>query len=323
MPLSARWWQSLTGARGLTMRLWDTERHRLESVTTGRAAGADPAFQRSERLVMLWSTSVAGLLSGPQRLTGAVRRPDGSLAPSTRTRAVREGRLEDVDMEAVAEGLAAAQRGLEAAAFEGRGPRCEVLLIDRGGLGRIDIDEVRQEYVWPVRGTGGQELVLALGPDSGEMEAVASIMARNLPVVALSVEGRRPTGVFVHLDGRLRLLAPTISEVQVRHWSFYSRLRRRLESLRSRARPAALDAPADPFMHLCQDLEEALAALAAGGVRAPQGATAQVLSSRTARAREMGLVTLTAALEQVQDSPDAAALLRASAILSRVRALSG
>ena len=309
------------GSRGVTARFWDAERHRLESVTTGRAAGADPGFQCSEGAVLLWNTSIGALLSGPLRLKGATRRADGALAPSSRTTAVSRGDFDGVDLPGLAAELDALQSGPGAAGFEAPAPRVRLIPVAGDGLGRIDLDEVHQEYVWPVRDADGRTHLLRLDPVGAEPRFVASLLARNLPVVALTVEAGRPTGVFVHSDGALKLFAPSLSSVQADSYRFFRRLSERLEGLRARAVAVAPGRERGPVEALCADALEALADLAASGATAPEGMTAHVLTTRARAADQMQLTTLAAALEEVTARPGAAAVLRACAVVDRVRAL--
>ena len=67
-----------SGSRGLTVTLWDRTNARLESVTTGRAAGADPGFARSWTTPLLWGASAETLAAGPFTLQGGERRDDGT-----------------------------------------------------------------------------------------------------------------------------------------------------------------------------------------------------------------------------------------------------
>ena len=269
VPLSAVWWRTPSGSRGVTARFWDAERHRLESVTTGRAAGADPGFQRSEGAVLLWNASIGALLSAPLRLKGAARRADGTLAPSSRTTAVGQDGFDGVDLPGLAAELDALQSGPGAAGFEAPAPRVRLIPVAGDGLGRIDLDEVHQEYVWPVRAVDGRTHLLRLDPVGAEPRFVASLLARNLPVVALTVEAGRPTGVFVHSDGALKLFAPSLSSVRADSYRFFRRLSERLEGLRARAVAVAPGRELGPIEALCADAREALADLAASGAPAP------------------------------------------------------
>ena len=321
VPLSALWWRTPSGSRGVTARFWDAEHHRLESVTTGRAAGADPGFQRSEGAVSLWGVSIGALLSAPLRLQGAARRADGDLAPSSRTTAVSRGGFDDVDLPGLAAELDAFQSGPGVAGFEAAAPRVRLIPVAGDGLGRMDLDEVHQEYVWPVRDADGRTHLLRLDPVGAEPRFVASLLARNLPVVALTVEAGRPTGVFVHSDGALKLFAPSLSSVRADSYRFFRRLSERLEGLRARAVAVAPGRELGPIEALCADAREALTNLAASGALTPEDMTAHVLTTRARAARQMQLTTLAAALEEVVARPGAGAVLRACAVVDRVRAL--
>ena len=325
MPLSATWWLAPSGSRGLTARFWDVENCRLESVTTGRAAGADPTFQRAENIPLVWGASVRALLSGPLRLTGATRRSDGALAPSARTTVRHCGGYDDIDLAAIAHELRALQRGPGAASFEAPLPPVRLMLPDPSGLGRIDLDEIHQQYVWPVRDTAGEEHLLRLVPDSREAALIAAVLTRDLPVVAMTVEGDHPVGIYVLREGALALLSPSISSIRAGDLGFYRRLTTRLERLRAEAAtPTPPPSASGLIESLCEDLHEALTTMAASGALHTEGMvgwTAHVLTSRARRARELQLETLAAALTRVEEEPGPQAILRACAVVDRIRAL--
>ena len=321
MPLSATWWLAPSGSRGLTARFWDVENCRLESVTTGRAAGTDPTFQRADNIPLVWGASVRALLSGPLRLTGATRRTDGALAPSARTTVRHCGGYDDIDLAAIAHELRALQRGPGAASFEAPLPPVRLLLPDPSGLGRIDLDEIHQQYVWPVCDMAGEEHLLRLVPDSTEAALIAAVLTRDLPVVAMTVEGDRPAGIYVRREGGLALLSPSISSIRAGRLGFYHRLAERLERLRAETAPMPPPSGSGLIESLCEDLHEALTALAASGALRAEGWTAHVLTSRARRARELQLETLAAALTRVEEEPGPQAILRACAVVDRIRAL--
>ena len=321
VPLSATWWLAPSGSRGLTARFWDLDNRRLETVTTGRAAGADPAFQRSEDAPLVWGASVRTLLSGPLRLAGATRRGDGALAPSRRTTVTRCGGYDGIDLAALSHELGSLRRGPRAAGFEAPAPPVRLLLTRASGLGRFDLDEVHQQYVWPVHDEAGQDHLLRLDPDGAESRLVAAVLARNLPVVAITVEGDRPAGIYVRSEGVLTLLSPTISSVRADAFRFYRRLAKRLERLRAEAAVLAPPREAGPIEALCADVHEALTALAASGALRAEGMTAHVLATRARAARDLQLQTLAAALAEVEERPGPRAVLRACAVVDRVRAL--
>ena len=320
VPLAATWWSAVSGSRGLTARLWDAENHRLESVTTGRAAGTDPTFRRSEDAVLLWGVCVRTLLAGPLRLTGATRRGDGTLAPSARTTVTRCGGYDGIDLAGIARELGALRHGPQAVGFEAPPPPVTLLLTCSPGLGRIDLDELHQQYVWPVRDLAGQDHLLRLGAEDASCRLVAAVLARDLPVDAVALEGDRPAGILVRDRGVPTLLSPTISSVRADDPGLYRRLAGRMERLRSEVR--TLPPPeTGPVQALCDDVRETLTALAASGAPRAQGAAAHVLVTRARTAHGLQLQTLAAALDEVGDGCSPQALLRACALVDRVRAL--
>ena len=327
LPLGATWWTSPSGGRGLTIRLWDLDNGRPEAVTTGRAAGVDAAFRYSEDAILLWGTSVRNILSGPLRLTGAARRPDGALAPSSRTAVTRrsgEASYDDVDLAAVADRLQGIGFGLEAARFEAPVPRVRLIMVGQDGLGPIDIDEVHQHYLWSVTSTDGHRHLLTMEVGGREMQMVSDALSRKLQIQAVTVEGDCPAGVFVCEHDRLSLLAATFPPSRSASNRGYRRLHRRKEQMLSRMRTQAPDkngADRTPIRALAQDVHEALTALAASGTMRPTGMVAHVLRTRARMADDLQLTTLTALLAEVDDRPSPGALLRACAVVDRLDAL--
>ena len=327
LPLSATWWTTPSGSRGLTIRLWDLDNGRPEAVTTGRAAGVDAAFRYSEDAILLWGASVKNILSGPLRLTGAARRPDGALAPSSRTAVTRrsgEAGYDDVDLEAVAERLQQVCSGPEAARFEAPVARVRLIMVAKDGLGPIDIDEVHQRYLWPVTSTDGHRHLLTMEVGGREMQMVSDVLSRELQVHAITVEGDRPAGVFVRKHGRICLLATTFPPSRSASNREYRRLRRRTEQMHSRMRTQAPDKNGTgrtPMRALALDVHEALTALAASGTTRPTGMVAHVLHTRARMADDLQLTTLAAVLAEVENRPSPGAVLRACAVVDRLDAL--
>ena len=321
LPLSATWWTAPSGSRGLTIRLWDLDNGQPEMVTTGRAAGTDAAFQYSQDATLLWGTSVRNILSGPLRLTGAQRRPEGSLAPSNRTSVTRsstEPGYDDIDLEAVADHLQRTGTGPEAARFEAPMPRLRLILVAQDGLGPISIDEVHQHYLLPVTSTNGCRHLLCMEVGGWEMQMVSDVLSRDLQVYAIAVEGDRPSGVFVREHDRISLLAATFPPS--RGTSGRGRLRPRPEEARTQEAETNGE-DRTPIRVLVQDVREALTALAASGTMRPAGMVAHVLRTRVRRAGELQLATLAAALAEVGDRPSPGAVLRAWALVDRLAAL--
>ena len=323
LPLSATWWTAPSGSRGLTIRLWDLDNGQPEMVTTGRAAGTDAAFQYSQDATLLWGTSVRNILSGPLRLTGAQRRPEGSLAPSNRTSVTRrstEPGYDDIDLEAVADHLQRTGTGPGAARFEAPVPRLRLIMVAQDGLGPISIDEVHQRYLLPVTSTDGCRHLLCMEVGGWEMQMVSDVLSRDLQVYAITVEGDRPSGVFVREHDRISLLAATFPPSRAVPGRGRGRSRRGPEEAGTQEAETNGE-DRTPIRVLVQDVREALTALAASGTMRPAGMVAHVLRMRVRRAGELQLATLAAALAEVGDRPSPSAVLRAWALVDRLAAL--
>ena len=323
LPLSATWWTAPSGSRGLTVRLWDLDHDQPEMVTTGRAAGTDVAFHYSLDATLLWGTSMRNILSGPLRLTGAERRPDGSLAPSNRTSVTRrsaEAGYDDIDLEAVADHLQQTGSGPEVARFEAPVPRLRLIIVAQDGLGPISIDEVHQHYLLPVTSTDGRRHLLCMEVGGGEMQMVSDVLSRELQVHAITVEGDHPSGVFVREHDRISLLVATFPPSRGASGRGYGRLRRRVEETPTHeAHTNRGDRM--PIRALVQDVREALTALAASGTTRPTSTVAHVLRARVRMAGDLQLTTLAAVLTEVDDRPSPGAVLRACAVVDRLEAL--
>ena len=321
LPLSATWWTAPSGSRGLTIRLWDLDNGQPEMVTTGRATGTDAAFHYSQDATLLWGTSVRNILSGPLRLTGAQRRPDGSLAPSNRTSVTRRSTdpgYDDIDLEAMADHLQRTGTGPGAARFEAPVPRLRLIMVAQDGLGPISIDEVHQHYLLAVTSTDGCRHLLCMEVGGWEIQMVSDVLSRDLQVYAITVEGDRPSGVFVREHDRISLLAATFPPS--RGSSGRGRLRPRPEEARTQEAETNGE-DRTPIQALVQDVREALTALAASGAMQPTGMVAHVLRTRVRRAGDLQLATLVAALAEVGDRPSPGAVLRACAVVDRLAAL--
>ena len=323
LPLSATWWTAPSGSRGLTVRLWDLDHDQPEMVTTGRAAGTDVAFHYSLDATLLWGTSMRNILSGPLHLTGAERRPDGSLAPSNRTSVTRrsaEAGYDDIDLEAVADHLQQTGSGPEVARFEAPVPRLRLIIVAQDGLGPISIDEVHQHYLLPVTSTDGRRHLLCMEVGGGEMQMVSDVLSRELQVHAITVEGDHPSGVFVREHDRISLLVATFPPSRGASGRGYGRLRRRVEETHTHEAHTNRE-DRMPIRALVQDVREALTALAASGTTRPTSTVAHVLRARVRMAGDLQLTTLAAVLTEVDDRPSPGAVLRACAVIDRLEAL--
>ena len=148
------------------------------------------------------------------------------------------------------------------------------------------------------------------------MQMVSDVLSRDLQVHAITVEGDRPSGVFVREHDRLSLLAATFPPSR----GSSGRGRPRPEEARTHEAETNGE-DRTPIRVLVQDVRGALTALAASGTMRPTGMVAHVLRMRVRRADDLQLTTLAAALAEVGDRPSPGAVLRACAVVDRLDAL--
>ena len=320
VPLSAAWWTAPSGARGMTVRLWDTGSRRVETVTTGRAAGADPSFVRSWEAPLLWGVSASYLCGGPVRLDGAERRDDGTLSPTTRTRVVRERGWAGLDLADLARDVNAA--AVSGSVGFGRTPEQVRLIRPRHllGVGPMEVDEVAQEIVWEIRTASGTEL-LRLDAAGPAFQTATSLLAGGDKLAALAVVGDRPEAAFVERSTGLGLISLSLTPVRQSSSSF-RQLQRRLERVAKTARAHRSEPRRGPIGRLCAAAVEVLEAMASTGRLAPTPRQADALRQRADQADELGLAVLAGALRPLAaGSAGVDQVLRAAVIVDRVGAL--
>ncbi len=330
LPLAVRWWTAPSGARGLTVMLWDTEHHRVETASTGRAAGTDPSFTRSWDAPLLWGVSAQTLAGGLFTLHHAERRDDGTLSPTTRTRATPGERFSTaaVDLEQLADAIRGSARTAAATGFLPPPASLRLVLPRRlRGVAEPELDEVNQELRWPITDrSGGRHL--ARVPAIGAEQAVIGWLLRDSQQVAAVVldDKDRPLSVFIVENGRLRLIAPSLTpppspppgQQTRRGWL----ARRQPKDQRPRAHIAEQERPAPPLAQLTEAVLDVCEALAATGRPALSNRQRDTLQGRVEQASALGLSSLAAAIEPLlADRVTPAAVLRANLVASRARAL--
>lgn len=320
IPLSARWWTDPSGARGLTVRFWDGEQGRVETVTAGRAAGVDPTFQRSAGAALIWNASADVILSAPCRVEAAERRRDGTLSPTTRSRVIPNGDWASVDLPALAGAVQRARTGPAAVGFGPPRPRVRLVIPRRRGIGPLEIDEVAQEVVWTVTDTDGVKHRLRLDAVGPELDGLAWVLAQRSTITALTVADGRPETIFVADGAGLRLVSPSLTTVS--EFGLAARLRTRLQQLREHRAATPDPAPPNPLESLCADVREVLAALAASGQPHLSARQAATLAERSSTAHDLGLGVLARTVERLTSANALPAdVLRAAFVLDRVHDL--
>lgn len=338
VPLGARWWVAASGARGVTVHLWDTGEGRTRSVTTGRPPGADPSFRRSWDLPLVWGRSVQALCRGPFALRGAVERAGTDLRPGEGPVLEPAGTLTAQELQAVA--AATTSAGARGEVGFGRRPATVRLVMVREA-GAVGVDEVAQELTWALVAADGTPTVVRVdAADAAACDTFLGVAAGGGRVVAVAVERDLTTGrdeavglFVVGTGGAIELVVPTLTPAYDRRtWSTaWTRLRSRVRSLRGRASTHGRDVVAvAPVEDVCETLLDVVVALAATGRRhlSPHQAAGLARAARTAD--DLGAATIARAVALVAPGVsgpddartlDAAALLRAGLVAARARSL--
>lgn len=314
IPLGARWWTTAT-ARGLTVWLLDEASGRLESVTTGRAAGTDPTFTRSRVLPMIWNASADQLTAGPFTAKDAERREDGTLSPTTRTRIADASPWGDQNLSTLSKAVSAA-RHHGGSGFDRNTPSVQIVLPRIAGVGGVDFDEVAQEVIWTLRAQGGHVHHLRLPAVSAEADGILRLLAERGRIEAVTVVDDRPVGIWVRARRGLTLALPSLDTRTPLGGRGFSRLNK----LRTLKRARVPESSADPLSRLLDSIIGVLVDCAARGTRLSER-DRSALRARAAECRVLGWTVLARALESVAEGPDPRALLRAAALADRLAAL--
>lgn len=323
MPLAVRWWQAPSGARGLTVTLWDSTHGNLETVSTGRAAGQDPTFNRSWHQPLLWGASPETICAGLFTLTGAERRDDGTLSPTTRSTLVPGPRFAEIglDLDQLAEQLVPDRPGVASVGF---GPaRTQVRLIRPRrlfGIGHPELDEVSQQLVWPMVDRAGVRQRARMDAIGTEQYAIGAILDSDRHIQGVLLDASdRPLSVFVTEKGKAALISPSLTPLRrpvKRGWAARKPDREPKAFVDSREpQLPPLAALADAVLDVCE-------ALAATGRPVLSARQRDSLTSRRDQANDLGLVSLAATLGALLSGPlSPAGLLQAGEVAGRVRGL--
>ena len=324
IPLGVRWWLAPSGSRGLTVTMWDSDHRRVETVTTGRAAGSDPSFERSWNAPLLWGASAQTFCQGVFTLADAERRDDGTLSPTSRTR-IRTGmRFAEagIDLTALERALSSAGTGAAAIGFLPRTVDVRLVVPRRLlGIGQPELDEVNQQLVWPITDRAGVHHLArmdALGPDQ---DVIGWLLrdGKQIAAVVLDAAGR-PLSVIVVDHGRQRLISPSLTPPERPvHRGWVTRSPREQQP---RAHEDVPPQQGEPVQQTCDAVLDVCEALASTGRPALSVWQRDTLGRRAAQASDLGLLSLAAAIEGLLSDPvNPTAVLRATLVASRVRAL--
>lgn len=319
VPLAARWWNAPSGARGLTLTMWDGTHHAVETVTTGRAAGQDPGFQRAWVAPLLWGASAQIFCDGVFTLIGAERREDGALSSTTRTRLLPGPRFAQtgIDLDRLAADLGRATRGAAAVGFTPAAANVRLVLPRTlFGVGRPELDEVNQQLIWPLVDRAGARHEARMDATGPEQDLIGALLQQGRPIAGVLLDDRdRPLTVFTLVDGRTQLLSTTLTpperNVPRRWWE------RRNAAQQPRAF-AGTTPVQPPLVNLCEAVLDVCEALGSTGRPALSVRESDTLRQRARESSDLGLNSLAAAVQVLLAVPvTPAAVLRATVVAGR------
>jgi hypothetical protein len=325
LPLGAHWWQTLGGARGLSLALWDVHGARLLQAGMARPDASDPAFTRlgawSAQAFWPGAGTAAQMAASPLLLSQPRLAEDGRLALGGTSRArslpawqaadPRLGTLGCDDWSVLAAHLRSLS-GLNASTGD-------VLLLRPARTRAPVLNEVWQQLRWAVQDGQGRwlELVLPLGPQHDtRAQNLERFVARGAPLhaVVVRVEQSHASTHLVpfaalssHADGLVHAVSFDFASEPARPTPLAQHILRLLQQRKDQA-PAS--APPTLTGRLLQPVLQVLEAQAATGRMALTPAQRDQLCAAAPPIASVGWHTLGRALEAHMRRPGPDTLLR-------------
>jgi hypothetical protein len=325
LPLGAYWWQTLGGARGLTLSFWDVQGSRLLQTSVARPDASDAAFTRQSAwsAQALWPGAGAAeqVCDSPLVLSQPRLADDNRLAlggtsraqslPAWRASDPRLGQLGIGDWAELAEHL----RRMTGVA----GGIGDTLLLRPAGSRTPVLNEAQQQLRWPMRDAEGRwiDVVLPLGPHTDKRaENLDRFAARQAALHALMVRMEQ-SHATTHLvpfaalttdeNGQVQVVSFDFSDEPARRTSLAQRIARLLQLRKDLAPPATSPTLAE---RLLQPVLQVLEAQAATGRMALTQSQQEQLNGAASPIAGVGLRTLSRALEAHCAASEPQTLLR-------------
>ncbi len=336
LPLGAHWWQTLGGARGLSLALWDVASQRLLQATLARPDASDPAFTRHSAWAAqsLWAGggSAQTVCESPLCLFAPRLADDDRLAVGGTSRAQPLPAWAAHDPRVAALGIGDwADLHHQLAQSVGLGAPAGDLLLLRPSATRAPVlHEAEQQLHWPVQDAAGRwlALVMPLGPATEQRaQNLDRLTARGAPVHAVLVRLERshaatqlvPVAVLsTQAKGQLHAISLDFAQEQSKPTPLGQRILRmlqaRLQAATSNLTGTTPTAPRAPHARMAERLLspvlQVLEAQASTGRMVLSASQKDTLSRAEAALESVGLHSLGTALRAHLAAPGPATLLR-------------
>jgi hypothetical protein len=220
VPLDARWFEALSGARGATFTFLDRESGELVTSVSARPPGIDPGLRR-DSTNLIWGTSVAVVTSGSFTLRAPRLSGDGTLAASDLSsvdrqsvRVLRDDEFQPIAIRHWTQLLEAT--GRRRTSFGTTRETTVVLAPAR--VGTLDLDEVHQRLTWDLIDNEGAKITttVSLGADGSHRADSLTELIESEPNIVFVVAQRtviagkvalQPSSVIVRQLKGLHLVA--------------------------------------------------------------------------------------------------------------------
>jgi len=339
LPLGAHWWQTLGGARGLTLAFWDLTGQRLLQAVLARPDGSDTGFTRhsawSVHAVWPGVGAAQSLCQAPLQLDNPRLADDDrlALAGTARAQALAPWQAGDARLATLGCGRWAELTAQLSAATGLSGDGAELVLLRPAATRAPILDEAHQQLLWPVQDADGLWLHLTVPVGDASMQRVDNLdrlAARSAPVhaVLVRVERTSSTTLLVPLSllssdakGQVHAVSLDYANEAARPTPLAQRILRLVQWRKDQAAPAATQPTR--ARRLLGPVLDVLETQAATGRMPLTETQSERLAAALAGIASVGLHTVASALQHHLATPQPAGTLRLQQLCQRTVELDG
>lgn len=339
LPLGAHWWQTLGGARGLTLAFWDLAGQRLLQAVLARPDGSDTGFTRHSawNIHAVWPGvgAAQSLCQAPLRLEQPRLADDDrlALAGTARAQALAPWQVGDARLATLGCGRWADLTAQLSAATGLSGDGAELVLLRPAATRTPILDEAHQQLLWPVQDADGLWLHLTVPVGDASMQRVDNLdrlAARSAPVhaVLVRVERTSATTLLVPLSllssdarGQVHAVSLDYATEAARPTPLAQRILRLVQWRKDQATPAATQPTR--AQRLLGPVLDVLETQAATGRMPLTETQSERLHAALPGIASVGLHTVASALQHHLATPQPSGTLRLQQLCQRTVELDG